>query len=163
MDANPAIKASLEQDFKIDKWKHEQNPDIFTDAYNAKGVLKTFDEYVQDKIDPFIAAKKYNNFVSKNDYNDGLLNSLWTIKAKAAAKGTGSTMQNVATPPTTDVSGPLVTIDATPNPETLTRYRAAYAKFNDIVNDKYKDLNLFVTPDMSLDDVSSLLNKNISW
>lgn len=159
MDANPAIKASLEQDFKIDKWKHEQNPDIFTDAYNSKGILKTFDEYVQDKINPFIAAKKYNKFVSENKYNDSLLNSLWTIKAKAAAKGTGSTMQNAATPPTTDVSGPLVTIDATPNPETLTRYRAAYAKFNDIVNDKYKDLNLFVTPDMSLDDVSSLLNK----
>lgn len=159
MNANPAIKASLEQDFKIDKWKHEQNPDIFTDAYNAKGVLKTFNEYVQDKIDPFITAKKYNNFVSKNNYNDSLLNSLWTIKAKAAAKGNNTKMTPSATPPTTDVSGPLVTIDATPNPETLTRYRAAYAKFNDVVNDKYKDLNLFVTPDMSLDDVSSLLNK----
>jgi hypothetical protein len=159
MNANPAIKASLEQDFKIDKWKHEQNPDIFTDAYNNKGVLKTFNEYVQDKIDPFITAKKYNNFVSKNNYNDSLLNSLWTIKAKAAAKGNNTKMTPSATPPTTDVSGPLVTIDATPNPETLTRYRAAYAKFNDIVNNKYKDLNLFVTPDMSLDDVNNLLNK----
>lgn len=135
MNANPAIKASLEQDFKIDKWKHERNPDIFTDAYNSKGVLKTFNEYVQDKIDPFIAAKKYNNFVSKNNYNDSLLNNLWTIKAKAAAKGAASAMQSSASAPTTDVSGPLVTIDATPNPETLTRYKAAYAKFNDIVND----------------------------
>lgn len=159
MNANPAIKASLEQDFKIDKWKHEQNPDIFTDAYNNKGVLKTFNEYVQDKIDPFIAAKKYNNFVSKNNYNDSLLNSLWTIKAKAATKGDNVKMIPSTTPPTTDVSGPLATIDATPNPETLTRYRAAYAKFNDTVNNKYKDLNLFVTPDMSIDDITNLLNK----
>lgn len=159
MNANPAIKASLEQDFKIDKWKHEQNPDIFTDAYNNKGILKTFNEYVQDKIDPFIAAKKYNNFVSKNNYNDSLLNSLWTIKAKAAAKGDNVKMTPSTTLPTTDVSGPLVTIDATPNPETLTRYRAAYAKFNDTVNNKYKDLNLFVTPDMSIDDITNLLNK----
>lgn len=159
MNANPAIKASLEQDFKIDKWKHEQNPDIFTDAYNNKGILKTFNEYVQDKIDPFIAAKKYNNFVSKNNYNDSLLNSLWTIKAKAATKGDNVKMTTSATLPTTDVSGPLATIDATPNPETLTRYRAAYAKFNDTVNNKYKDLNLFVTPDMSIDDVTNLLNK----
>ena len=159
MNANPAIKASLEQDFKIDKWKHEQNPDIFTDAYNNKGILKTFNEYVQDKIDPFIAAKKYNNFVSKNNYNDSLLNSLWTIKAKAAAKGDNVKMTPSTTLPTTDVSGPLVTIDATPNPKTLTRYRAAYAKFNDTVNNKYKDLNLFVTPDMSIDDITNLLNK----
>lgn len=159
MNANPAVKASLEQDYKIDRWKHDQNSDIFNDAYDNKGILKTFDQYVQDKIDPFITAKKYNNFVSKNNYNDSILNGLYTIKAKANAKGNDQIMNNNVIPPTTDVSGPLVTINATPNPETLTRYRAAYAKFNEIVNDKYKDINLFVTPDMSLDDVNNLLNK----
>lgn len=158
MNANPAIKASLEQDFKIDKWKYTQNPDIFTDAYNNKGVLKTFDAYVQDKIDPFLQAKQYNRFVSKNDYNDSLLNQLWTINAKAKANAESKMPSNTVSP-TTDTTGPLVKIDSTPSPETLNRYKAAFAKFNEVVNDKYKDLNFFVHPNTSLDDVTNLLNK----
>lgn len=83
--ANPEVKASLEQDYKIDKWKYEQNPTIFTDAIDAKGNIKTFNDYVQSKIDPFIQGKKYTNYVTSTKYNDAALNML----AKAYVTGKG--------------------------------------------------------------------------
>ena len=52
IENTPGAKASLEQDYKIAKWKYDQNgsnPDI-TDK---NGILLTPEQYLAKRIDPF--------------------------------------------------------------------------------------------------------------
>lgn len=75
MRANPKIRASLEQDFKIANFKYEEDGNK-RDLFNTDGSRKTFSEYVDSIVDPFIKAKKYNNQISKDSYNEALLNQM---------------------------------------------------------------------------------------
>lgn len=67
IENTPGAKASLEQDYKIAKWKYDQNgsnPDI-TDK---NGILLTPEQYLAKRIDPFYNAATFYNQDSSTTY-----------------------------------------------------------------------------------------------
>lgn len=84
----PGAKASLEQDYKIAKWKYDQNgsnPDI-TDK---NGILLTPEQYLAKRIDPFYNAATFYNQSSNTTYGKA-----WKAQlALAKQAGLGSTTQ----------------------------------------------------------------------
>lgn len=69
IENTPGAKASLEQDYKIAKWKYDQNgsnPDI-TDK---NGILLTHEQYLAKRIDPFYNAATFYNQDSNTTYGE---------------------------------------------------------------------------------------------
>lgn len=69
IENTPDAKASLEQDYKIAKWKYDQNgsnPDI-TDK---NGILLTPEQYLAKRIDPFYNAATFYNQDSNTTYGE---------------------------------------------------------------------------------------------
>lgn len=69
IENTPGAKASLEQDYKIAKWKYDQNgsnPDI-TDK---NGILLTPEQYLAKRIDPFYNAATFYNQSSNTTYGE---------------------------------------------------------------------------------------------
>lgn len=88
IENTPGAKASLEQDYKIAKWKYDQNgsnPDI-TDK---NGILLTPEQYFAKRIDPFYNAATFYNQDSNTTYGEA-----WKAQlALAKQAGLGSTTQ----------------------------------------------------------------------
>lgn len=88
IENTPGAKASLEQDYKIAKWKYDQNgsnPDI-TDK---NGILLTPEQYLAKRIDPFYNAATFYNQSSNTIYGEA-----WKAQlALAKQAGLGSTTQ----------------------------------------------------------------------
>lgn len=88
IENTPGAKASLEQDYKIAKWKYDQNgsnPDI-TDK---NGILLTPEQYLAKRIDPFYNAATFYNQSSNTTYGEA-----WKAQlALAKQAGLGSTTQ----------------------------------------------------------------------
>lgn len=88
IENTPGAKASLEQDYKIAKWKYDQNgsnPDI-TDK---NGILLTPEQYLAKRIDPFYNAATFYNQDSNTIYGEA-----WKAQlALAKQAGLGSTNQ----------------------------------------------------------------------
>lgn len=88
IENTPGAKASLEQDYKIAKWKYDQNgsnPDI-TDK---NGILLTPEQYLAKRIDPFYNAATFYNQDSNTTYGIA-----WKAQlALAKQAGLGSTNQ----------------------------------------------------------------------
>lgn len=88
IENTPGAKASLEQDYKIAKWKYDQNgsnPDI-TDK---NGILLTPEQYLAKRIDPF-----YNAATFYNQNSDTIYGEAWKAQlALAKQAGLGSTTQ----------------------------------------------------------------------
>lgn len=88
IENTPGAKASLEQDYKIAKWKYDQNgsnPDI-TDK---NGILLTPEQYIAKRIDPFYNAATFYNQDSNTTYGEA-----WKAQlALAKQAGLGSTNQ----------------------------------------------------------------------
>lgn len=88
IENTPGAKASLEQDYKIAKWKYDQNgsnPDI-TDK---NGILLTPEQYLAKRIDPFYNAATFYNQTSDTTYG-----AAWKAQlALAKQAGLGSTTQ----------------------------------------------------------------------
>lgn len=88
IENTPGAKASLEQDYKIAKWKYNQNgsnPDI-TDK---NGILLTPEQYLAKRIDPFYNAATFYNQDSNTIYGEA-----WKVQlALAKQAGLGSTNQ----------------------------------------------------------------------
>ena len=88
IENTPGAKASLEQDYKIAKWKYDQNgsnPDI-TDK---NGILLTPEQYLAKRIDPFYNAATFYNQDSNTTYDKA-----WKAQlALAKQAGLGSTNQ----------------------------------------------------------------------
>ena len=88
IENTPGAKASLEQDYKIAKWKYDQNgsnPDI-TDK---NGILLTPEQYLAKRIDPFYNAATFYNQSSDTTYGEAWKTQL----ALAKQAGLGSTTQ----------------------------------------------------------------------
>lgn len=69
IENTPGAKASLEQDYKIAKWKYNKNgsnPDI-TDK---NGILLTPEQYLAKRIDPFYNAATFYNQDSNTTYGE---------------------------------------------------------------------------------------------
>lgn len=88
IENTPGAKASLEQDYKIAKWKYDQNgsnPDI-TDK---NGILLTPEQYLAKRIDPFYNAATFYNQSSNTIYGEA-----WKAQSALAKQaGLGSTNQ----------------------------------------------------------------------
>lgn len=88
IENTPGAKASLEQDYKIAKWKYDQNgsnPDI-TDK---NGILLTPEQYLAKRIDPFYNAATFYNQNSNTTYGEA-----WKAQlALSKQAGLGSTTQ----------------------------------------------------------------------
>lgn len=88
IENTPGAKASLEQDYKIAKWKYDQNgsnPDI-TDK---NGILLTPEQYLAKRIDPFYNAATFYNQDSNTTYGKA-----WNAQlALAKQAGLGSANQ----------------------------------------------------------------------
>nr|UVX81014.1 MAG: hypothetical protein [Bacteriophage sp.] len=88
IENTPGAKASLEQDYKIAKWKYDQNgsnPDI-TDK---NGILLTPEQYLAKRIDPFYNAATFYNQNSNTTYGEA-----WKAQlALSKQAGPGSTNQ----------------------------------------------------------------------
>lgn len=88
IENTPGAKASLEQDYKIAKWKYDQNgsnPDI-TDK---NGILLTPEQYLAKRIDPFYNAATFYNQDSNTTYGEA-----WKAQlALAKQAGLGSVNQ----------------------------------------------------------------------
>lgn len=88
IENTPGAKASLEQDYKIAKWKYDQNgsnPDI-TDK---NGILLTPEQYLAKRINPFYNAATFYNQDSNTTYGEA-----WKAQlALAKQAGLGSTNQ----------------------------------------------------------------------
>lgn len=88
IENTPGAKASLEQDYKIAKWKYDQNgsnPDI-TDK---NGILLTPEQYLAKRIDPFYNAATFYNQSSNTTYGEA-----WKAQlALSKQAGLGSTNQ----------------------------------------------------------------------
>lgn len=88
IENTPGAKASLDQDYKIAKWKYDQNgsnPDI-TDK---NGILLTPEQYLAKRIDPFYNAATFYNQDSNTTYGEA-----WKAQlALAKQAGLGSTTQ----------------------------------------------------------------------
>lgn len=88
IENTPGAKASLNQDYKIAKWKYDQNgsnPDI-TDK---NGILLTPEQYLAKRIDPFYNAATFYNQDSNTTYGEA-----WKAQlALSKQVGSGSNAQ----------------------------------------------------------------------
>lgn len=87
IENTPGAKASLEQDYKIAKWKYDQNgsnPDI-TDK---NGILLTPEQYLAKRIDPFYNAATFYNQTSNTTYG-----AAWKAQLALAQKTTANNTQ----------------------------------------------------------------------
>lgn len=86
IENTPGAKASLDQDYKIAKWKYDQNgsnPDI-TDK---NGILLTPEQYLAKRIDPFYNAATFYNQTSDTTYGAAWKAQL-ALARKTAANNT---------------------------------------------------------------------------
>lgn len=87
IENTPGAKASLEQDYKIAKWKYDQNgsnPDI-TDK---NGILLTPEQYLAKRIDPFYNAATFYNQSSNTTYGEA-----WKAQLALSQKTTTNNAQ----------------------------------------------------------------------
>lgn len=87
IENTPGAKASLEQDYKIAKWKYDQNgsnPDI-TDK---NGILLTPEQYLAKRIDPF-----YNAATFYNQTSDTIYGAAWKAQLVLAQKTAANNTQ----------------------------------------------------------------------
>lgn len=88
IENTPGAKASLEQDYKIAKWKYDQNG-INPDITDKNGILLTPEQYLAKRIDPFYNAATFYNQDSNTTYGEA-----WKAQlALAKQAGLGSTNQ----------------------------------------------------------------------
>lgn len=93
IENTPGAKASLEQDYKIAKWKYNKNgynPDIV----NKNGAVLTPEEYLNKRIDPFYNAATYYNQTNSTEYGNAWKAQLELSRKKAAASGVGNAVYN---------------------------------------------------------------------
>lgn len=88
IENTPGAKASLEQDYKIAKWKYDQNGSNH-DITDKNGILLTPEQYLAKRIDPFYNAATFYNQDSNTTYGEAWKTQL----ALAKQAGLGSTNQ----------------------------------------------------------------------
>lgn len=87
IENTPGAKASLDQDYKIAKWKYDKSGGNNPDITNKDGILLTPEEYLNKRIDPFYKAATYYNQTSSTTYGEAWKAQLALAKQQAGAKG----------------------------------------------------------------------------
>lgn len=84
IETTPGAKASLEQDYKIAKWKYDQNGGVNPDITDKGGYLLSPEEYLNKRIDPFYKAATYYNQTTEVEYGEALKAQIAYNQKKAA-------------------------------------------------------------------------------
>ena len=90
IENTPGAKASLDQDYKIAKWKYDKNGGNNPDITNKDGILLTPEEYLNKRIDPFYKAATYYNQTSSTAYGEAWKAQLALARQQAAAGSGGA-------------------------------------------------------------------------
>lgn len=79
INANPEIEASMHQSFEVAKWKHDtgKDKDAPNLAYNSSGNLKSYEEYRNDLIDPYINQMVHSETQSSISWNNAGINAAY--------------------------------------------------------------------------------------
>ncbi len=76
MAANPQYEASLRQGYKVLEWKWEKG-NKNTPLFDPKtGDKKSFEDYIDDMINPFLRARSYTHYKSSTQYHDAAFTAL---------------------------------------------------------------------------------------
>lgn len=87
IENTPGAKASLEQDYKIAKWKYDKNgnnPDIV----DKNGIILTPEQYLAKRVDPFYNAATFYNQTSTTTYGEAWKAQLALAKSAANSNST---------------------------------------------------------------------------
>lgn len=87
IENTPGAKASLEQDYKIAKWKYDQNGSN-SDITDKNGILLTPEQYLAKRIDPFYNAATFYNQSSDTTYG-----AAWKAQLALSQKTTTNNAQ----------------------------------------------------------------------
>lgn len=87
IENTPGAKASLDQDYKIAKWKYDKSGGNNPDITNKDGILLTPEEYLNKRIDPFYKAATYYNQTSNTTYGEAWKAQLALARQQAAGSG----------------------------------------------------------------------------
>lgn len=90
IENTPGTKASLDQDYKIAKWKYDKSGGNNPDITNKDGILLTPEEYLNKRIDPFYKAATYYNQTSSTTYGEAWKAQLALARQQAAAGSGGA-------------------------------------------------------------------------
>lgn len=90
IENTPGAKASLNQDYKIAKWKYDKSGGNNPDITNKDGILLTPEEYLNKRIDPFYKAATYYNQTSSTTYGEAWKAQLALARQQAAAGSGGA-------------------------------------------------------------------------
>lgn len=90
IENTPGAKASLDQDYKIAKWKYDKSGGNNPDITNKDGILLTPEEYLNKRIDPFYKAATYYNQTSSTTYGEAWKAQLALARQQAASNGGAS-------------------------------------------------------------------------
>lgn len=88
IETTPGAKASIEQDYRIAKWKYDQNGGVNPDITDKSGLLLSPEEYLNKRIDPFYKSATYYNQKTDVEYGDALKAQLaYNAKHKSGLDG----------------------------------------------------------------------------
>lgn len=90
IENTPGAKASLDQDYKIAKWKYDKSGGNNPDITNKDGILLTPEEYLNKRIDPFYKAATYYNQTSNTTYGEAWKAQLALARQQTAAGNGGA-------------------------------------------------------------------------
>ena len=90
IENTPGAKASLDQDYKIAKWKYDKSGGNNPDITNKDGILLTPEEYLNKRIDPFYKAATYYNQTSSTTYGEAWKAQLALARQQATAGSGGA-------------------------------------------------------------------------
>lgn len=90
INANPEIEASMKQSFEVAKWKYSKGDTNNNLAYDSTGKVKSYNQYRNDLIDPYINQMIYSETQSSTKWNNSGLQLMYKQQAKERlAKQTG--------------------------------------------------------------------------
>lgn len=82
INANPGIEASIKQSFEVAKWKYSKGDTENNLAYDSTGKVKSYNQYRNDLIDPYINQMIYSETQSSTKWNNSGLELMYKQQAK---------------------------------------------------------------------------------
>lgn len=82
INANPEIEASMKQSFEVAKWKYSNGDTNNNLAYDSTGKLKSYNQYRNDLIDPYINQMIYSETQSSTKWNNSGLQLMYKQQVK---------------------------------------------------------------------------------
>lgn len=111
INANPEIEASMKQSFEVAKWKYSNGDTSNNLAYDSTGKVKSYNQYRNDLIDPYINQMIYSETQSSTKWNNSGLALMYKQKAKEKlaqqTNGLGITAEDAVRNATSVMGNPI--------------------------------------------------------